>query len=149
MRGSHDYASYRTNPAYRGGHLGLCHRGESAMRPRSVLGLVSAYEFGNRRGERRAERRAMGEKRRHPLLLVIAGLALLVLAGMGALTSPGAPPTETTPTLATSTALPPPSAPAESMPLQPAAPSATSLLPPAASLVPLPGVPGAFTGGNR
>jgi len=146
VRGSHDYASYRTDPAYRGGHLGLCHRGESAMRPRSVLGLVSAYEFGNRRGERRAERRTMGEKRRHPLLLVIAGLALLVLAGMGALTSPGAPPTETP---ATSTVMLPTSGSAGLVPPQPATPSATSLLPLAASLVPLPGVPGAFTGGNR
>jgi len=110
------------------------------MRPRSVLGLVSAYEFGKRRGERRV----MGERRRHPLLLVIAGLALLVLAGMGVLTSPGAPP----PTPATSTTLPPPSAPAASVVPQPAVPSIGSPLPPAASLVPLPGVPGAFTGGN-
>jgi len=112
------------------------------MRPRSVLGLVSAYEFGKRRGERRT-----GERRRHPLLLVIAGLALLVLAGMGAFASPGAPPTET-PTPATSTTLPPPSASAASVIPQPAAPSTGSPLPSAASLVPLPGVPGAFTSGN-
>jgi hypothetical protein len=110
------------------------------MRPRSVLGLVSAYEFGKRRGERRT-----GERRRHPLLLVIAGLALLVLAGVGVLASPGAPPTETP---ATSTVMLPPSGSAGLVSSQPAAPSTGSLLPSAASLVPLPGVPGAFTGGN-
>jgi hypothetical protein len=110
------------------------------MRPRSVLGLVSAYEFGKRRGERRT-----GERRRHPLLLVIAGLALLVLAGVGVLASPGAPPTETP---VTSTVMLPPSGSAGLVSSQPAAPSTGSLLPSAASLVPLPGVPGAFTGGN-
>ena len=115
------------------------------MRLRSVLGLVSAYEFGKRRGERRTERRAAGEWGRHPLLLVIAGLALLVLALLGALASPGTPPTETP---ATSTVMLSPSASAGLVSSQPAVPRAGSPLPPAASLVPLPGVPGAFTGGD-
>jgi hypothetical protein len=110
------------------------------MRPRSVLGLVSAYEVGKHRGERRT-----GDRRRHPLLLAAAGLALLVLALLGALASPGAPPPETAPT---STVMLPPSGSAGLVSSQPAAPSTGSLLPSAASLVPLPGVPGAFTGGN-
>jgi len=84
------------------------------MRPRSVLGLVSAYEVGKHRGERRT-----GERRRHPLLLAAAGLALLVLALLGALASPGAPPPETAPT---STVMPAPSAPAGVVVPQPAAP---------------------------
>jgi len=85
------------------------------MRPRSVLGLVSAYEFGKHRGERRT-----GERRRNPLLLAAAaGLALLVLALLGALASPGAPPPETAPT---STVMPAPSAPEGVVVPQPAAP---------------------------
>jgi len=87
------------------------------MRLRSVLGLVSAYEFGKHRGERRA-----GERRKHPLLLAAAGLALLVLALLGALASPGAPPTETAPSPTTSTVMPAPSAPAGVLVPQPAAP---------------------------
>jgi len=115
------------------------------MRPRSVLGLVAAFEVGKHRGERRT-----GVRRRHLFLLVSAGLVLLVvLAGMGGVTSPGAPPTENTPLPATSTVMPPPSAPAASAVPQPMAPSTGSPLPSAASLVPLPGVPGAFTGGTR
>jgi len=113
------------------------------MRPRSVLGLVSAYELGKHRGERRT-----GERRRHPLLLAAAGLALLVLALLGALASPGAPPPETAPT---STVMPAPSAPAGVLVPQPA----ESVVQPAGSgtgamvpLVPLSGVPGA-TGGTR
>jgi len=88
------------------------------MRPRSVLGLVSAYEVGKHRGEHRGERRT-GEWRRHPLLLAAAGLALLVLGLLGALASPGAPPPETAPT---STVMPAPSAPAGVVVPQPAAP---------------------------
>ncbi len=103
------------------------------MKPRSVLGLVSAYEVGKHRGEHRGERRT-GERRRHPLLFLVAGLALLVLGLLGALASPGAPPPETAPT---STVMPAPSPPAGVVVPQPAAPIIGV---PPASPVPLLGV---------
>ncbi len=99
------------------------------MRPRSVLGLVSAYEFGKRRGERRT-----GERRRHPLLLAVGIVIVLALFGAGSLTFSGTSPSEP--------------APGVFLPAPGGTPSVTTPTPPAASLVPLPGVPGAFTGGN-